>query len=432
MYTNRNTEYLHVGAAATKTTSDFPTTLNTGEIGIFTPEGVRMTEFTADTETRFMIATKLADGTFVTTPAIKKAEIVSAKRLVYTAATQQLDYIGYTGSTGSIDVVNSEYYSVYIHLQEGVRSSSDGIKIKHAFYNSDSAATQAEIAIGITGSLIANFSREAEEWVTFKAICNEAVTSTNDFDNEIVWAKGSKTILATTNTQYGGGSSLAVGDFIRLQTSEAVTTTTSDIYRVKSISGLVITVDRPIQITYYSSPGNDGTGSEVLTAAEGAAANWGIALTGQALEFATGKFGYSVARWEVKLRGADTDEGWGSTTFTNSTAATEGSGVINQLKELEWFLWGNEGEVYRESFSETFAARTNISSAVGGGGYDLIRLVIEAENNVSLTKTVSPYVITLALPATAPNYAIEGTADDITDVLEELAFGSVNDNLAIT
>ena len=38
----------------------------------------------------------------------------------------------------------------------------------------------------------------------------------------------------------------------------------------------------------------------------------------------------------------------------------------------------------------------------------------------------------LAIPDTAPNYAIAGTADDITDVLEVLIWGSANGNLACT
>jgi len=83
-------------------------------------------------------------------------------------------------------------------------------------------------------------------------------------------------------------------------------------------------------------------------------------------------------------------------------------------------------------FSTTFTKRTNADSAVGGGGYDLITLQFDTKNVVAFEQPVSPQSIVLALPATAPNYAIAGTADDITDVLEVLAFGSATGDLAIS
>lgn len=424
MYTTRNVEYLHVGAAATKTTTNFPTTLNTGEVGIFTPEGVRVTEATAITSAtaRFMIATKLADGTIVTSPTYNKADIKHATRKVYTARTEQIDYIGYNGTTGSIDVTNSNLYKINLQVQELLRANSDGRKVKFGIYESDDAATQAEIASGLTKSLVLNFDREHEKFIKFYMLADHAGASVGAAADTVVGSAGSTKVVITDTGADSSVIALAAGDYFR-----AGTAITDPIYKIVestvAVTGGTLTLDYPLQ----DAVNLVGNTAEYITAAQMATANCGIKLIGQALSFTTGKFNDAVAAWDTQLVGfGDT------TTDFKATAATVGSGTINQIKQMEWFSQGFEGEYIREPFSETFSPRANASSSVGGGGYDLIRLVFETKNTVGFQTNISHQQISLALPATAPNYAIAGTADDITDVLECLAFGSANGNLAIS
>ena len=65
------------------------------------------------------------------------------------------------------------------------------------------------------------------------------------------------------------------------------------------------------------------------------------------------------------------------------------------------------------------------------GTYDLITLETEELYMDSITTGPIRQTIILAIPSTTPNYAVTGTADDITDVLEVLVFGSVNGNFTI-
>lgn len=426
MYTQKNVNYLVIGGTANKeTTLNTISAMNTGEIGIFTPEGVRITEATAATSAaaEFEIVAKLADGTIQKSPKYKKADIVKATRKVYAAGTVQTDYLGYNGTTGSIDVINSNLYKINIQVQELLKSNSDGRKVKFGIYESSSAATQAEIGAGLLKSLINNFDREYEKFIKFYMLADHAGTEAAGASDTFVGNAGSTKILVT---EVGGVLPylFAVGDYLRIGAA-----TTDPVYKIVGTTvtvadGGVLTLDVPLQDAVNTS----GTGAvEYITAAQMTTANCGIKMVGQALSFKAGKFNDEVAQWDTQLVGFE------DTTQTfKSTAATRGTGTVNQLKQMEWFFQGNEGETFRENFSTTFAARTNADSAVAGGGYNLITLQFETKNVVAFEQPVSPQSIVLALPATAPNYAVTGTADDITDVLEVLAFGSANGDLAIS
>ena len=73
MFTQRNTQYLHIGGnpSGWSARSTSLTDLLTGEIGIFTPEGVQMTEANALTNNECIIATRQDDGVLVVSPPIK-------------------------------------------------------------------------------------------------------------------------------------------------------------------------------------------------------------------------------------------------------------------------------------------------------------------------------------------------------------------------
>lgn len=421
MYTTKHVDYLFVGAAATKTTGDIDS-MNTGEIGIFTPEGVMLTEATAASTKRFVIAAKLADGTIQKSPVYGKADLIKAKVKAYEARTEQIDYIGYDGSTGSIDVVNDNQYYIHLYIQELLRSNSDGRKIKHGIYKSSASATQAEIAAGLQKSLINNFSREAEKFIKFYMLGSNAGAAIGAAADTVVGNAGSKLVVVTDTGGDTSVTAIAAGDYFR-----AGTATTSAIYKVVESTvgtgGGTLTLDVPLQ----DAVNLVGDTAEFITAANAATMNAGLKMVGQALTFVTGKINDAVVRWETTL--TDFED---TTTVLQQTKAYAGSGTINQIKQMEWFMQGFEGEYYREGFSELHSPRTNTSSSVGGGGYDLLRASFETKNTNGFITNISSQAFTIAVPATAPNYAIAGTADDITDVLEVLFTGTADGSLAIS
>lgn len=404
-FSQKDINLLFIGAAATKTTTTIEA-MNDGEIGIFTPAGVRVTEATAATVKKFIIVKKVAGGIPLVSGIINKADLKSVTRKVYVAATDQVQNIGYDGSTGSITVANDTEYHVRISFREGLTSNHGGLYLKHGFYVSDLNATKYEIASNLVSNIQDNFSKEAEKLISVQMLSNDAGVATTGTVDVV---KGTRKVVASVPGDFEVGGLLRTG-----------TATTAAVYKIVSISGDILTLDSKM----VAATGQYAiAAAESVTAALAAAASYGIKLTGIPSAHVVGKLHGDLApiAFDVTL------EGFGATANVLTTAATAGNGTEKQIKELEFFCQGNEGDFYRIGEPNLFPKRTEAS-----GNYDLISLDIQENYTGSIVLGPIFKSYTLALPTTAPNYAIAATADDITDVLEVLAFASATGALAIT
>lgn len=430
-----NVEQLFIGAAATATiTATNPTlqgnSMNAGEIGIFTPDGLRVVESGAGTGQANALTTNdfiiaqyrgaTAEPKFLVSGVINKSKVTKATRLVYTAATEQVDYIGYNGVSGSIEVNANELYYIQLYLEDYITSSNDGRYIKHGQFNSNSTSVEADIANGLRLSLINNFSREPKQLIKFEVVNAHAGTANGTAADTVAGTLGSKVVTITD----GSGASLAysVGDYFR-----AGTAVTSPVYKVVASTKVAnttgtITLDVPLQAAVALA----GDTSEQITSAQALANSFGLKLTGVAQPWVLERKFYRKVRWTANL----SEDAFGATVVTKSVGASEGSGEGEQVAEMEAFFNRSFGEEYRIGQPNIFPMRQD---AVVATNYDIINLVYsQDEVGHGFVANISPKVIAIALPETAPNYAVTGTANDITDVLEVLIFGSANGNLAIS
>jgi hypothetical protein len=322
----------------------------TGETVITSPAGVILDAATASTLVqRFKIATKLTSGKLQWSDIIDATKIKSIQVNSYVAPTLQLDYIGYNGTSGSIEVIDENHYYVRLYLQPLDSLGFAKQRIKWGIYKSDTNATQAEIASGVIKSLITNFSREAEkiragiDTIKFELV--NSGTSTATSGGTIALVKGSQyvTILGTGADagQYNAdGATIVAGDYLRIGHA---TTKTFPVYKVTEVvSGggattMVVKIDVPYQGTSNSALAAASAG--VIPAAS--LGDFGIKLTGAAFGFDVPKFNYHLPRWKTTL------EDFGSTAITNSTKTTEGLGDYKQISQLEQQFQGNEGNFYR-------------------------------------------------------------------------------------
>jgi len=399
-------QLLQIGQAATKTTGGV-STLNDGEIGLFTPAGTRLTEASAATATEFRIVKKTPAGIILDSGIIKKSSIVKATATVFVASADQVTALGYDGTSGSIDVTNDNEYHVRINMREGRTSNHGGLYLKHGFYKSDLTATQAEIASNLGENLINEFSKEADQKVKVSILCDNAGAALGVGPATLSYAEGSHYLVASLTTH-----TLVPGDFVRIGTA-----VTDSVYEVVSVNGVNIKVRQ--RITNVSATAVAG---EVIVAATAATANFGIKLEGVALPHRTGKLHADLQPVIFDV----TVEGFGVTPNQVVTAATAGNGTEKQVKELEFFCQGNEGDFLRMGEPNIFDLRSEAS-----GDYEFIDIMTEETSSKSIVNGPIYKRFTLAIPETTPNYAIAGTADDITDVLEVLAFGSATGALAL-
>jgi ribosomal protein L23 len=405
-FSQKDIQLLFVGAAATKTTGAIAA-MNDGEIGIFTPAGARVTEATAATVDKFIIVKKTANGGIpLVSSVIKKADIKKATRTVYSAAVDQVNTIGYDGSSGAIEAVSNNDYHIRISLRANYVDNHGGLYLKHAFYTSDSSATEYEIASNLLLALDNEFLKEPERVLKAEMLCNDAGVATT---GTVSVVKGSKTITTTVPGDF------AVGGLVRLGTA-----TTAAVYKINSIVGSVITLDSPVTATTQTFA---IAAAESVSAANAIAASFGIKMTGIASTHVTGKL-----HGDLLPRYFDvTVENFRSTPAVLVTKPYAGTGTQTQVQELEWFCQGNEGDFYRIGEPNLFPKRAEAT-----GNYDLIHLTIQELYTGSMITNPVHKTYTLAIPETAPNYAVTGTADDITDVLEVLVYGATNGTLAVS
>lgn len=397
----KDIQLLMIGQDAAKSTGGI-NTLNDGEIGIFTPSGTRLTEASAATAPEFMIVKKTPNGGVpLVSSTIRKNKIKSCKASLYVAATNQVSYIGFNGTSGAITVANDNKYHIRFNIIQGLTSNHGGLYIKHAFYTSDSSATQFEIAHNLLKAASVEFSKEADKVLKTEMLSDDAGAALGGAATLTV-SNGSKYIVASS-----GAHGLVPGDAVRI----GGTAITDPVYVVDTVNGTQIKLT-----TFYAGTSATGVAGEELTSLAG---NFGLKFTGLPQPHRVGKIHQDLQALNVNI----TLEGFGASPYS-TTVAKSGNGTEKQIKELEWFLQGNEGDFLRVGEPNLFPARAEAT-----GNYDLIDIEIEevSDNSIVMGPIYKRY--TLAIPQTTPAYALSGTADDITDVLEVLVFGAVNGSL---
>lgn len=419
----------------------FQASTNVGEIAAFTPGGLRILEAGSSPVVGVSVAAT-ANMDFVlavsrgaalpplVSDVIKGASVTSAVSRLYSAATEQSVAIGYNGTSGSIldtAVYAGDVYTVKMILQQFL-SGSDDERIKRGDYKSLTTDGQAEVALGVVKSLNLNMAREVKNSagnppVIAKAVVNTPLANDFAFDNnaaDVTVTKGGSQILFAAAPTYNTGTALVVGDYIRIGSATDTNGTVallSNTYKVVSaVSTVLFELDRPVTAvsgTYVDTGGN----ITVIPSATGLAANWGIILLGQPLPWSISKKKYAKVRLAVQPNSS-----FGSTVMGNITNAYEGTGTYEQVAELENFLQGFKGEQYEMGQPYLFDDATNLrlaSSAVTGGGYDLVTIV-HSSSIVNFSVDVAKKELIIAIPATTPNFADAGTTDSLLEVLTDI------------
>jgi len=370
MIGQKNVSHIVIGKDLDLLASGTRASLASGQVGVFANGSQTPKTDALAAGDIFTIAYKNADGEVVNTPHIEYSNILRKSSTAYAAATQKKVYVGYNGTTGSINVENSDSYILSVILKDTTTAFATHPPYEYAEYQSDADATEKEIAEGIIASAILNmtaiYKTNKKVMVQPGLIASAAVTTANALDNNTTVVQGSNTITVATNLQYNaGGGTLAVGDFVRIGTVGGGTALTSEVYKVTAINSLVVTLDRPV----VEASGTYATATddvEVITAATAAnvATNWGISLTGVAQEFKAGLLKYQVVDFEAVLNSSAFD----NTLITTATARTKGTGTYEEIAEIESFLKGNRGETFRVASYPV----TKTLDATSGKTYDVI------------------------------------------------------------
>jgi hypothetical protein len=318
----------------------FKASMGDGEMIILNSNGVAVDAGTDSTLTQFFkVATKLSDGDvrFSDTIDAKLVKKVTVQQFV--TGANQVDCIGYNGTTGALEAIDNNLYKINIQMRGTSAEDFSRMTIKHGVYKSDSAATQTEVAAGLTNSLITNFSREGSKLydgtdvIKFERI--NSGTSLNTSSGTIAVTKGSKyvTILDSGDNKAGwyntDGAILVAGDVIRF-TAAAVggvgaCYVVSEIVSGGGATTMVLKLDAP----YQGATNAAIAAASVSVIATASIGNWGIKLTGTELPYKVRLLNYARSTWTMGL------QDFGSATITNTTAMSLGSGYGKWVNEFE-------------------------------------------------------------------------------------------------
>jgi hypothetical protein len=296
------------------------------------------------------------------------ADLTAYSGAEYAASTEQFSYIGFNGTSGSINgftgtLTNTFYIVKLEHVPNAFAYGKRPANYKYGTYQSGATSSQQEVSQGLVRSLVQNFkpNRTIDWRVKSEMTCNAAFADATP--NTVILTKYSRQATVT-------GTVPSVGDAIRIGELGSGTVGAGDgIYIVEAVNGLVITFN----YAYQGESGTAVTGEIELQQAGPtlSTADYGIKITGI-------KQKYDVNRWRQydKVRFNVLLENFGTTTAVTNTAAFDGLGVYEQVANDEYISWGDEGQIFVDQVPPQFREQ----DAVVGGEYS--PLVLGWVNNL--------------------------------------------------
>jgi hypothetical protein len=334
----------------------------------------------------FKIGQKNADGTFAFTPLLDFANCTLKPKNHVTNRSEQSVVIGFDGSSGSIQALNSNRYTLRVAFKNNTDMFSEQSDLHFFEYVSDAAAQQIEIVDYLakimsknekfSGKLLGN-KRGSVKVERLSAQASTAIGNSETVD----LVNGSTFVLAkesdgTVSTAHG----LVAGDYVRLghETDDAY-----GIYKVVSVDVGNIVIDQPYQGATEAAA---AAGELDAVPTDDAC---GLKISALEQEWKLGRLTDTQVTFEVTL------DGWGTTAAPAVTAAVAGDGHGKKVAELEWFGKGAQGAPYRTGIIsnetditlygnkdvyydmlEIDATLANPSHAVAGSGVSKCKVVL--------------------------------------------------------
>jgi len=400
-FTEKDKTSLFVGKQVDITTGNDLSAVADGEIAIFNKaKTVRLQDGASDGA--FTIVEGKTGTPFVS-DTINVSDITKVVRRTHQGAVEKVDYIGYNGTSGGIEVINDNLYFIRLHIDQSITSSQGGgILVKHGQFKSAGAGnSQESIANGLYESLINNFSRESKSYINFERVTSGTISASTSGD--ITVKNGSKIISCADVDNAGVG---AIGSYLSIN---------GVVYKIvaRDTTSTPNTATLDFPYTGASEVVGDAL-CGVVTAAEAADAgtSFGIKATGKPLKFSVGKMNYKKANWKTTI------QNFGTTAVTESAGAYPGSGTYEQAAELEFFYKGNDGEYFRKGAPDIFDRPI---ATVPGSTYHTLSIQVEETGGVTTrNKRSKTYMVIIPVNA---DYSIDATGQDITDTLEDLLAG---------
>ena len=315
-------------------------------------------------------------------PKVKVSDVYFAATKTYVAPQEQIYYVGYNGSTGSLDVSQANEFMLTIAYDHDDMMWSEQ-KLRNTYDYYSTAPTQQGLAMSMASQI--NYkenlgSINGTGKMVIADMLAQGTATALDSSATLAVTNGSTTITASAAQT----TNWAVGTVIRIGTGS--TATTDPVYVITSVaSTTVATINMPYQGATNSAiaTGNIRTLSAIT--------NYGIRVTGQALTWSKDFFKFLKVKFHFDLKG------FGSTVYDKpgsltqtataplSAESSKGIGSSYEVAEMESFAAGFEGALNRmvvplpagRTYADTTTPKT----------YDVI-VFESADNSIGSTNPV--------------------------------------------
>lgn len=307
----------------------------------------------------------------------------------YAAATEQISYLGYNGTSGNIDVnlvADTLYWIKVISKHTSHCRDVETFSWKSGY----STPTAADVVLRLAQSI--NIKGGVNGYDPTLRIQAEALT---DATSVAIVPTGTVTTGSKTVTFSAAVTTLAVGDVLTIATVPYLVE--------KVISTTQVQINMPYQ---------GASASGVALAEVPKTDNWGLKITGLPYEFIPGKYNYRIASFELTTSEDIASE-------FSITAHNRGKGTFKQVAELEWYCknyQGNDKKVDPEGL-RPIEYKYEYTYAVDGSAetYDLVTITWKNRETETIHgNTVQEGSVVLAIPVGA------GQGDGGTTTIEEV------------
>ena len=344
-----------------------------GEVIIVSEGGIIQDSTTVPTVDKVRFVQFRADGSTRSSDVIDLKSVKRISAAPWRVAAQEQWVVGHNPDTndGSLEVINNNTYYMRVYDQADSRLGFAQQAIIQSQMVSSAAATQAEIALELTGILTANAARLADRKLQIEMTAD---------------ATGGVAGAILGNIDFVNGSNVV--------SYAALAPVVGEYFIVNDIAYQVVSFDGAAGGTCIIDREYTGaTSTEVtvnFTQASVEAEDCGVRVTALANSFRSGDERYRMTRFQVSLKD------FGTSTLTQQVKADPGVGNYPQVAQLELFCEGNNFHHYRKDFQYSFVPATNDAN------YSTINLEYTETTPGGIgPKVVSPKVLTVCMELAA-------------------------------
>ena len=319
MINERNASYIYIQNVACGISDDAAFTgMAAGSAAIIKSTNVTEAGTALAATDNYRIVQKKADGNYIFSPYFNSSTVTNAKKTAYAAATQQVSYWGYDGTsntTGLGTIVTGNTYTLHFVLNHTRNTYNNAPQIKTVPAKALSTS-ESDLAKTLQEQFIRTFSLDREPARTI--LCERTANGT--YTNATGWTfqYGSNIVTKT-----GHGLTPAAGTALRLATADPSAVATAPVYKVVSYATNTITIDVPYQ-------GSDSAAGH-LSYATVAPTAYGLKFTGLAQSF--DPIVDSLTNQNVYFDIVSED--FGALTEYKATKMSRGNGTYNQVSYQE-------------------------------------------------------------------------------------------------